>query len=135
MNLPAFMALFNSRYAAPFTWGRFDCASWAFDAVQALTGTDPAADLRGQWSNGAEALRTLRRAGGWRELCDARFGREVPAALAQDGDVLLLDATACQAENFGGALAIKWGPHALAQGADGIMCVPLHHVARAWRPA
>lgn len=135
MNLPAFTALFNARYSAPFQWGVHDCALWAFDAVQALTGRDPAADLRGQWHSAAGALRTLRMQGGWLALCADRFGAEVLPGQAQDGDVLLLAPNACDSELFGGALAMKWGPHALAQGSGGIVCVSMNEVQRAWRPA
>lgn len=135
-DVPALAHLIVQRSAQPFAWGVRDCALWAFDAVRAFTGSDPAADLRGRWQCARSAMKTLQALGGWEALCAARFGPEVPPQLVRDGDVLLLNPTVCTSEfTEPGALAIKWGQHAVSQGLSGLVCAPLGAVQRAWRPA
>lgn len=113
----------------PFAWGRHDCCLFAADAVRAVTGHDPAADLRGTYATAAEAAAALARAGGLVGLAIARAGRVVPTAAAQPGDVGLL-------EPGGGerpALAVCAGPHWLAPGRIGLVGHPAALVRRAWR--
>ena len=67
------MRLYNwesrlSAYAARvaregFAWGRHDCALFAAGAVEAVTGTDPAAAWRGQYRTRAGGMRLIRAAG------------------------------------------------------------------------
>lgn len=81
----------------PFTWGSFDCCLFACDAVMAMTGLDMAEDFRGKYSTDREALVALREfaGGGVAELAAKRaleLGiREVVPAMAQRGDVVLVD--------------------------------------------
>lgn len=44
----------------PFRWGQHDCALFAAGAIKAMTGFDPAADLRGTYSTKTGALEALR---------------------------------------------------------------------------
>jgi hypothetical protein len=107
----------------------------AFDAVLMGTGTDPARDLRGQWTDARGAMRKLHALGGWDGLA-TRFGPEIAPEDATPGDVLLLDAGACAADMAEcGALAVRWGEGGLAQGAEGLVAVPLSRAVRAWRAA
>jgi len=62
------------RCERPFAWGALDCALWGADCVHAVTGTDPAADLRGTYSDAAGAARVVARLGGLRAIGDARLG-------------------------------------------------------------
>jgi len=44
----------------PFLWGKSDCCLTACDAVLAITGIDPARDLRGLCSDRRGAIRVVR---------------------------------------------------------------------------
>jgi hypothetical protein len=136
MRHEALQQLIDERRATPFAWGAADCAMWAFDAVQAATGRDPAAGLRGRYTCARTAMRTLRDEGGLQRMCARRIGPEVLPGQAVDGDVLLLRADVCTGPAAEcGALAIKWGPLALAQGQAGLVALPLDAATHAWRAA
>jgi hypothetical protein len=124
-----------------FAWGRHDCFLWAADAVHALTGRDPAADLRGTYSTARGALRRLRALGGMQALAAQRFGPQVPVAQAQAGAVVLLPPAVC-VDNTGrwGALgvvvhvkdSIGWGL-VVAQGDAGYVMVNRSKALAAWQ--
>lgn len=131
----ALQRLLRVRADKPFAWGTHDCAMLAFDAVLMLTSRDPARDLRGLWTDAKGAMHKLRELGGWDGVA-TRFGAEIAPADAAPGDVLLLDRAVCQAEGAEcGALAVRWGDGAVAQGAQGLVAVPLASAVRAWRAA
>jgi hypothetical protein len=123
LRLQAFV---QSRLAAPFAWGAQDCCLFVCDAIEAITGHDPAADLRG-YSTERAALRILRAQGGVRGLADARAGAPVPVLAAQVGDVGLLPLDGRD------TLALCGGAHWLAPGALGIVALPLDAASDAWR--
>lgn len=86
----------NARLAAvveaargrPFAYGRHDCALFAADAVEAMTGEDPAAAFRGRYGTAFEGCAALRKAGfaDHVEAVAAQFA-EIPAARARPGDL------------------------------------------------
>lgn len=78
------------RYARPFAWGSKDCALWGADCVLAVTGSDPAADLRGTYADAAGAGRLIARLGGLRAIADERLGERIAPVLAQPGDIGLV---------------------------------------------
>lgn len=127
-------ALLAQRQAQPFAWGVRDCALFAADAVQAVTGEDPAADLRGTYRTCAQAVRMLRRAGGLRGMAERRLGPAVAPQHARTGDVVLLDGLSTGGEPLG-ALGIVWGDRVVAQGAAGLVTVARSHVRLAWSSA
>lgn len=56
-NWPLALAAFlKARELESFNYGTNDCLLFAADAIQAMTGTDVAADYRGTYSTEAEAL-------------------------------------------------------------------------------
>lgn len=124
-----------------FAWGRHDCFLWAADAVRALTGQDPAADLRGTYSTARGALRRLRALGGMQALAAQRFGPQVPVSQAQAGAVVLLPPAVC-ADQTGayGALGVVvqcmastgWGL-VVAQGGAGYVMVNRSKAVMAWQ--
>jgi len=79
--------LVRERLLMPFCWGLNDCALYAADSVLACTGMDPAHDLRGTYCTALQAARVMRRHGGLAGLAASRLGEQVPAAMAQRGDV------------------------------------------------
>lgn len=86
--------------ARPFAWGAHDCALLVADAAEALTGVDPAADLRGRYSSEGGAHRLLMRRLGLQPqpgcparpaallagICQQRLAGAVPVAQALPGD-------------------------------------------------
>lgn len=71
-----------------FRWGSADCCLLAADAVQALTGRDPAAPWRGSYTDEAGARALLEEHGGLRGLISTALGpaTNLPA-MAGRGDV------------------------------------------------
>ena len=122
-----FAACLAQRWARPFAWGQQDCALFAADGVQACTGVDPAADLRGQYDSALTAMRVLEAHGGLVGLAGARLGAPIHPALAQPGDIGLVinDDREC--------LAVCSGPMWLAPGASGLVPMPAASAFRAWR--
>jgi hypothetical protein len=119
----AFVALLDARMRAPFAWGRRanDCVSFAGAAVLAQTGEDLLADLP-DWTTAIGATRALKRVGGLVAAVDARLS-PVPNALAQRGDVALIDAR---------TLMIIEGPTLVGPGASGLVRRPRADMIRAW---
>ena len=137
-------AFLRARRAQAFLWGRHDCALFAAFAVEAMSGSEPAAAWRAGCDSAAGALRALRAAG------HADLASAVTAALgaplenplyARRGDV----ATVAVTEAMDGGAAARTGfPHALGivigrqiavvrPGLEGLGAVPLLAVVTAWR--
>ena len=80
----------------PFKWGSFDCCLFACGAVLAITGTDLAADFRGQYNDLKSAYAAVKNyaGGGIAELVDKNTKEhgmvEVPVAFASRGDIVLV---------------------------------------------
>lgn len=113
---------------AVFAWGACDCAMFAAGAVLAMTGTDPAAELRGRYKSATGAARVLKRYGAddlaaW---VSARF-EEVAPVFAHRGDLVMAD----------GSLGICAGPAAWFVGEEngdaGLVSRPMQDWERAWR--
>lgn len=115
-DIPALLALFGARLRTPFAWGPHDCASFAFDAVQAQTGEDRFL-YRGKYAAAAGAVRILKRIGGLEGLLDAQFERIAPAH-AHRGDLALVN----MAE--GPTIMVVDGPYLVAPGPTGLVRTP-----------
>lgn len=118
-------ALVACAHRTPFAWGVRDCCLWAADAVQAMTGIDHAADLRGQYADEAGALLVLRRIGGLRGAAD-RAGRRIRPAFAQEGDVGLVRSAGKP------CLAVRAGDVWMIATRAGLLAVPLQAAVMAW---
>ena len=125
--MPRLAAVVVARMGAPFVWGLHDCCVFAADCVQAVTGRDLGADLRGSYRTEREAARLLHRLGGVASLAADRLGPVVPAASAAPGDIGL-----CRL-NGRDCLAVCVGGHFLAPGHCGLVAIGLPDIARAWR--
>jgi hypothetical protein len=88
-----FAALVRERVQEPFVWGQHDCCLWAADCVLALTGFDPAQQLRGAYADERTAVRLVRHLGGMARIAQAALGAPVGARLANVGDVVLVTHT------------------------------------------
>lgn len=125
-------ALIEASLRRPFAWGAHDCCLFAAAAVQAMTGVDPAEDLRGTYKTPAGAARALKRYGGVEGAAATFAGAhgfaEIPPLLAQRGDVVLL------ATPNGPALGvIDLRGHIAATGPEGLIFQPPTAALRAWR--
>lgn len=133
----ALAALLHARVPEPFAWGVRDCACLAFDAKHAVTGIDSFGDLRGTYSNHAEAAAILADLGGLRGLCSQRLGRRVRPDEVIDGDIALLSAKVCDedAEPATGALGVSFCGAIAVQCAKGLEALPADAALIWWRPA
>lgn len=82
----------EARTETPFAWGTHDCLLWAASCVAAITGKDPAADLRGTYHTAIGAYRLIKYAGGFEQLIESRLDGGAKSRthrnLAQRGDVV-----------------------------------------------
>jgi len=113
---------------AVFAWGKCDCAMFAAGAVEAMTGINPAADVRGKYKSQAGAGRAIKQAGfaDLGEWVSAKFD-EVPPAFAQRGDIVMAEGSLgiCN-----GALAWFVGEES---GEAGLVSRPMMEWERVWR--
>ena len=119
-------ACLAERWALPFEWGKQDCCLFAADCVQAITGADWAASFRGQYDSKVSAYRMLVDAGGMEAVAAAALGEQIAPAMAQTGDIGMV-------EDAGRALVVCGGGNWLGAGLDGLECVAASRVVRAWR--
>lgn len=119
-------ACLAERRLRAFEWGRHDCCLFVCDCIEAMTGHDPAADVRG-YSTEREAARLVKKLGGMRGIAGSRFGEEVPVLMAQVGDVGLIEIEGRE------SLALCGGTHWLAPGLDQVESLPLSAALSCWR--
>lgn len=108
----------------PFAWGVHDCARFAADAVEAITGRRI---VFFEWAGRVGAAQVLRRTGGLIPAVDAVLPRLPGPAWAQRGDVLLMQAGARR------WLAVADGAQAWAPHRTGLLAVPIGQAVLAWR--
>ena len=123
--------LMHDRLTAPFAWGRQDCVTLAADAVLALTGADPLAEIRGTYDSEAAAEAIITGDGNlYRLACrlwqQAGLPQLSAPALAQRGDVAWVEVENTQ------AMGVVVGSQVAVPGPDGLTFVPLTAVLRAW---
>ena len=121
-------ALIAERQAQPFTWGHVDCCLWVADAVQAMTGRDPAADVRAHYSTARGAKSVLRQVGGL-EGAGARCGLPIGRLFAAAGDVGIVN------DGASDLLAVCIGEHWMVTTKSGLGTLPFQSVRSAWRVA
>lgn len=93
----------------PFLWGEHDCCLFAADCAKAMSGEDFAVGFRGTYKSETGAKKTLLRSGGSLEKVLAQFLDEVTPALAQRGDIAVIENAGrkCAGVIYGGAV---WVP-------------------------
>lgn len=115
--------------AEPFAFGANDCGQFAGGWLEALTGENPAAELRGAYTSQAAGIALLRARMGYTGPVDwarALFPI-IPAAMAQVGDLAVLRTP------DGPALGGVQGERIFAVGADGLRTVDLLSARSAFR--
>lgn len=117
-----------ARLSLPFAWGTNDCAIFAADAVLAMRGDDPLADLRGQWNDTASAARVIAAQGGLAAAMDARGFVGVGAMFAQRGDIVLH-----KTQDGHHGLGVCVGDCIMAPAELGLVRKPVSEGIEAWR--
>jgi len=76
----------------PFRWGTHDCMLWGASCVEAITGEDPASELRGTYSSALGAYRIIEQSGGFNQTVEKFLagGAEmrIDLSLAMRGDLV-----------------------------------------------
>lgn len=125
-------ALLAEREAAPFAWGTNDCCMFAADAIQAMTGIDPARALRG-YKTARGAAGRISRGGGVTSIADAGASAcgwsRINPCFAARGDIVTVDT------DHGVALAVISldGRRALCPGEIELLYLPVPRTGPAWR--
>lgn len=112
----------------PFEWGVHDCCLFAADVVMELTGTDPAADLRGAYTTALEAARIVKERGGARGIATASLGEEIPPLMAGRGDIVMI-----VTKEHGDTMAVCTGMDCVAPGVKSLQRIPMTAAVAAWR--
>lgn len=131
-----------ARARQPFAWGSNDCALFAADAVEAITGTDIAEAFRGKYADEATAFALIQSVtgkgtdaatavGDAAEWCAQHAGLvEWPyPLLAQRGDLVTVQDAG---RLIAGVIHLS-GRHAVSVGEDGLKRLPITAVKRAWK--
>lgn len=114
----------------PYRVGSHDCALFALDVVEAITGVDYGEPVRGRYSTEVGSYRTIKRIGGagLREAVSAILSADpVDRPALRKGDVVLYQ------DERGDHLGIHTGARAVVLGPDGIAWVPMDQIAEGWR--
>lgn len=124
--------LFNRN--RPFEWGKHDCALFACNTIQDMTGLDLAAGLRGTYSSALQAARVIRSFGGDLETlaetrCNENDMPEIATTHASRGDVVIV----INEGNKALGIVAMDARFALCAGKDGLTRVPRKDWLRAWR--
>ena len=110
----------------PFKWGEHDCVLWAANAALAITGSDPAAEYRNEYSSPVGATIILRERGGMEALVSEKFECILPT-FANVGDILMV------MQEGRPMLAVCNGETMLATGLEGLVALPTLSAVKAWK--
>ena len=123
------MACVRRAMDRPFEWGEHDCALFAADCVEAITGEDLAEEFRGRYMDRKGSLKVLRACGeGDLQATVTRLlGEPSDPKTARRGDLVLVRTPT------GPAIAVCVGLEAVAPGRHGLTRTPMGAWRLAWR--
>ena len=137
----AFHDFLLARANEPFAWGSHDCALFAADGIQALTGVDIAADFRGKYSDEAGAIAAIKSIANGTTVEEAaaycaaqhNLAEWKSPLLAQRGDLVTLED---DGRIIAGLIHLS-GRHIVAAGETGLKRILIHDgttspIRRAW---
>ncbi|WP_407673237.1 DUF6950 family protein [Ochrobactrum chromiisoli] len=118
------VAVTEAHLVTPLVWGKSDCLLTTCDAIEAMTGGDPAADIRGKYKSKTGAYRLIKQRGydSLGAVLTDRF-TEIPVAMAGRGDVGIYQNTVGYFCEYG--FAVK--------GEDGLRFLPRTMAERAFK--
>jgi len=113
----------------PFEYGSSDCALFAAGALNAMTGSDPAANYRGRYTTLRGGLRILRK-DGFRDHVEraAALLAEVPSQRSRVGDIAVVKTA------DGPSLGVVQGEWVAVRTMSGLGFVPIDQATRVFRP-
>lgn len=119
-----------------FGYGQFDCCLFVCDAIQAITGTDPAAPFRDRYSSLKGARREMKEYCGSPSVANvvalvaSRHGMpEIPPLCAGRGDIVLIT----RPPGFSLGLVALNGREIVVTAQSGLELISLSLAVRAWR--
>ncbi len=133
--------LFNdfllSRAKTPFTWGTHDCATFAADGIQAITGVDIAVDFRGKYTDQPSAVAAIKSICNGATVADAaaycaqKYGLVELAhpRMARRGDLVIVPNNT--GELIAGLVHLN-GRDVVSVNTKGWIGLPITSVQRAW---
>lgn len=120
----------SSRADQPFEWGKLDCALFAADAVELMTGEDLASEFRGKYDSeeGAQKALSAANGGGLVGVLNAKL-EPVNKEFCQRGDVVLFKT------ETGPTTGIYWHGGAFSTSPTGVKYFDAIHniILKAWR--
>ncbi|PRD42138.1 hypothetical protein C5748_18495 [Phyllobacterium phragmitis] len=118
------VAVTERHLRTPCVWGEDDCLLTVADAIEAMTGTDHAADIRGKYKSKTGAYRLIKKRG-YPDLASVlgSLFEGIPPAIAMRGDVGIYDSTAGYFTEYGFALKAD----------DGLRFIPRTMVDKAFK--
>ena len=126
-------ALIDSARHRQFEWGIFDCFTFAADAVEAITGVDPMAELRGTYDDQRSATELLIKHGGVETAVSDILGRRAGTAeYAQRGDIVLMGQSPVTMRLGVVYSGFAMGPRTNGDGFAGLARTSFAYTAKAW---
>lgn len=122
-----FYAVLHNALSRPMAYGQHDCGLFVADCIEALTGADLGADLRGTYKTRREALQVCEAHGGLVELVSRLLGPPQPPAAARRGDPV-----AMYHPRFGVSLGVSDGGKAAFLGPAGLRLFPRRLISMTW---
>ena len=131
-RLGRFLASNQSR---PFQYGSWDCCLFPCDSIREITGTDIAAEFRGQYASRKDAYAAIRSRAGRASVravaeyvTTAHQMPSCPISYAQTGDLVLIQ----RPDDYSlGILGLN-GREIIVTRARGLCKIPLTHGVTAW---
>jgi hypothetical protein len=130
-------AFLSTNQFRSFHYGRWDCCLFVCDAIEVMTGVDPAAVFRGTYSSRVEARRAVRAYGGTSvqvvvEAITAQYGMPEAASVlhARRGDAVLIKRS--RGRDFSLGLVALNGREVVLATSMGLWRMPVETAIRAW---
>jgi cell wall-associated NlpC family hydrolase len=133
-DFPEFLV---QRRNVPFAWGSNDCATFAADAIKAITGTDIADDFRGKYTTERGAFKSVKAVAGGSTVVDAAaycaekhglIEHQYPL-MAKRGDLVIVRNG--DGGEIAGIVSLN-GRHVLSPGDSGLALFSIIDITRAW---
>lgn len=133
------MLFLSERENQPMEWSKTNCCLTACDAVQAISGQDPAHFFRDKCNTPKQTYLLLKRfaGGGLEEASDKIFKdmgiNEKPVEEANSGDVVLIDVENVHPDAQGLTMAVVIAKGVVAaQGKEGLVYINNPDIRKAW---